>query len=83
MGTTENRLIIHQYSKPGAVPVGVVWKCCGTLSYVSLQPEFPIILNSWPKACWDMFLSSQTLEHFVHAKWSYSIFNFNSSTSGN
>jgi len=25
MGTTENRLIIHQYSKPGAVPVGVVY----------------------------------------------------------
>lgn len=22
MGKTENRLIIHQYSKPGAVPVG-------------------------------------------------------------
>lgn len=46
MGKTENRLIIHQYSEPGAVPVGdVVWKYSAMLSYVSFQGEFPITLN--------------------------------------
>lgn len=41
MGKTENRLIIHQYSKPGAVPVGVVYG-----NVVARCHMFPFSLNS-------------------------------------
>lgn len=85
---TENRLIIHQYSEPGAVPVGdVVWKYSAMLSYVSFQGELPITLNPWPKLKHAKISSIWALKRYSKGplcprKVRLYIFNFWSSTSG-
>lgn len=77
MGKTENRLIIHQYSKPGAVPVGgcsmeMLWHA--VICFLSARiPHHPQPLT---QSVLRLVVVELSKDHYIHAKWSYLQFLF-------